>query len=156
MPKEIIDIWRLSGLLVFSTFAIQDSRIGSKFKISQYIQLSMSKAFKGLIFSTGMKILNPGSGDISQKLRLTKCLHTFQDLKAEIYNYTKKRYLALGNLAKFVFWSILLFKNWSFSKLLNFFCVSFSGENWVEIQKNPAQMVLQKEQCKSQTSNLTI
>ena len=36
-----------------------------------------------------MKILNPGSRDISQKLRQTKCLH-FQYLKAKIYNYTKK------------------------------------------------------------------
>ena len=37
-----------------------------------------------------MKILNPRSRDISQKLRQNKCTYTFRDLKAEIYNDTKK------------------------------------------------------------------
>ena len=35
-------------------------------------------------------------------------MYTFQDLMAEMYNHTKKSHLALGNLAKMVFWSILL------------------------------------------------
>ena len=44
-----------------------------------------------------------------------------------IYRHTKKKHLALGNLAKLVFVSILSFKNWSYSKLLSFFCVSLIG-----------------------------
>ena len=32
-------------------------------------------------------------------------------MKTKMYNYTKKSHLALGNLAKLVFWSILSFKN---------------------------------------------
>jgi hypothetical protein len=41
---------------------------------------------------------------------------TFPDLKAKMYNYTKKSHLALGNLAKLVFWSILSFK---YSKVIS-------------------------------------
>ena len=62
------------------------------------------------IFCTEIKILNSGSHDISQKLRQTKCI-LFLDLKARMYNYTKKIHLALSNFAKLVVWSILSFKN---------------------------------------------
>ena len=40
-----------------------------------------------------------------------KYVFTFQFFNDTIYSYTKKRHLTLGNLAKLVFWSILLFKN---------------------------------------------
>ena len=56
-----------------------------------------------------------------------KCYVKLQFSNDTIYRHTKK-HLALGNLAKLVFVSILSFKNWSFSKLLSFFCVSLSGE----------------------------
>ena len=36
----------------------------------------------------------------------------------------KKSYLALGHLAKLVFWSNSTIRNWSFAKLLCFFCLS--------------------------------
>ena len=50
----------------------------------------------------------------------TNQVFTFQFLNDRIYSYTKKSNLALGNLAKLIFWSILSFKNWSFVKLLSF------------------------------------
>ena len=58
-----------------------------------------------------------------------------------------KKHLALGNLARFVFWSILSQKNGSFVKLLSFFCVSVSlsrenlrGLRELFLQKNPSPM----------------
>ena len=41
-----------------------------------------------------------------RKLRQTKCL-LFNFLNVKIHSYTTKSHLALGHLAKFVFWSIL-------------------------------------------------
>ena len=40
----------------------------------------------------------------------------------------QKSHLALGNLAKLVFCSILSIKNWIFEKLLGFFCLSYTYE----------------------------
>ena len=66
-------------------------------------------------------------------------MYTFQDLKAKMHNYTKKSYLALGNLAKLVFWSILSFKNGKINTSLSQFLryitwfksqdLTFNGEN---------------------------
>ena len=64
----------------------------------------------GHIFCTEIKILNSGSHDISQKLRQTKCI-LFKIWRLKCTIILKKSHLALGNLAKLVFWSILSFKN---------------------------------------------
>ena len=79
-----------------------------KCKISQGILRVIKSMAQNLWVK--MKILNPGSHDISQKLRQTKCIiFTIWRLKCTII---PKKYFALGNLAKLVFWSILSFKNW--------------------------------------------
>ena len=49
-------------------------------------------------------------------------------LNDKIYSYTKKNYLALGNLAKLMFWPIVSFKNWK----VNTYFVSTRNQisNW--------------------------
>ena len=71
------------------------------------------------IFSRSLK-------NISHQRKLKNQVFTFQFLKDKIYSYTKKNCLALGSLAKLMFWSILTFKNWKDWKV-NIF-LSFSGE----------------------------
>ena len=57
-----------------------------------------------LIFSTGMKILNPGSCDISQKLRQTKCL-LFKIWRLKFTTIPKK-----------VIWHLTIWQNWCFGQ----------------------------------------
>ena len=51
--------------------------------------------------------------------------------------HTQKSHLALGNLAKMEFWSILSCKSWSFAKLLSFF-VSVS---LIELRENKKHII---------------
>ena len=44
----------------------------------------------------------------------------------------KKKHLAIINLAKLVFWSILSSQKWSFAKLFSFYFVSVSGERFLK------------------------
>ena len=68
------------------------------------------------------------SRDLSQADKSIISVSSFPKLflNDKIYSYTKKNYLALGNLAKLMFWSILSFKNLQDWKV-NIF-LSFSGE----------------------------
>ena len=50
--------------------------------------------------------LVPSIKPVTKKTELNYAF-TFPFLSDKIYNYTKKSHLALGNLAKLVFWSIL-------------------------------------------------
>ena len=68
---------------------------------------------KVLYMSFDMFLLAVESCDLSQAdkgiIRVSSFPKLF--LNDKIYRYTTKNYLALGNLAKLMFWSILSFKN---------------------------------------------
>ena len=85
-----------------------------------------------MLYFSGLNFLSILSDlSLSRETNTQKKLSNFaklQALKNKIYRCTKKNHLALGNLAKLVFLSILPMKNWSFAKLLSFFCLSFSHE----------------------------
>ena len=66
------------------------------------------------------------SKKLSQEKTEAKEVFNFQFLNDKIYSYTKKSHLALGNLAKLVFWSILLLK------VNNEFVSVFSGNRFFE------------------------
>ena len=64
------------------------------------------------------------SRDLSQAHKSNMCLLSQNCVMgSRTLNYTKKNYLALGNLAKLMFWSILSFKNlqdWNVNTFLSF------------------------------------
>ena len=77
----------------------------------------LADAFLALFWVLYMSIdkflLTVESRDLSQADKSIIRVPSFPKLflNDKIYSYTKKSYLALGNLAKLVFWSILSFKN---------------------------------------------
>ena len=98
--------------------------------------LSYSLAVKATCFTQYLRYLSTKGEDFSYIIPTSTFidfntyappLRLFQPPRLlERWEYIKKNFLALGNLAKLMFLSISSYKNWSFSKLLSFFCVSVS------------------------------
>ena len=79
------------------------------------------QAFEGHIFCTEIKILNPGSRDISQKLRQTKCL---------LFNFwmirlTKTPILPNCQVQNSFFFCIIVHFNLQILKIIHLVCLSF-------------------------------
>ena len=75
--------------------------------------LEATTSYKVLYMSFDRFLLAVESCDLSQADKSIIRVYSFLKLSLndKIFSYTKKNYLALGNLTKLMFWSILSFKN---------------------------------------------